>query len=207
MTTLRAFVAVPIPEDARRALVSVVASLRETVRGRGLRWVRPEAYHVTLCFLGEIEAVQVAALRPALGAALTGQLGFTVEIGGLRLFPSPRRPKVIAVDLEPEAPFAALAARVDEAVRGTGLSLEARRFRAHLTLARLRDRVHPSLPEGPVAASPFPVTEVVLYRSELRPDGARYTALERLTLGGPVLANPESRIQPGEVNDEERPNP
>jgi 2'-5' RNA ligase len=65
-----------------------------------------------------------------------------------------------------------------------GFSPEERAFRPHLTLGRVRDRAHPELAAaGALAAEPFRVAEVVLFRSDLHPDGAVHTPLERMPLG------------------------
>lgn len=198
--TLRAFLAVPVPDASRLAL----AELRETVRGRGVRWVRPETYHVTLRFLGETPEARVADLVARVRPAVAALRPFSLGLGSVAAFPSARRPRALAVDLAPAAPLLALAGAVEAAVVAAGFPAEGRPFRPHLTVGRVRDRVHPVLPEIPVQAPPFEVAEVVLFRSELRSEGARHTPLDRMPLEGP---EPKTCISRGEEHDEERPNP
>jgi 2'-5' RNA ligase len=187
MTTLRAFLAVELGDGARRAAAAAAERLAREVRGRDVRWARPESYHLTLRFLGEIPAEPLAPLVAAVAAELADLAPFEVQLGGLELFPSPRRPRVIAARLEPAAPLAELARRVEAAAVRAGFPAEERPFRAHLTLGRLRDRAHPALEPAAadlLAADPFRVAEVVLFRSDLQPDGALHTPLERIALGG-----------------------
>ncbi len=127
-----------------------------------------------------------------------------LALGGLRLFPSAARPRVLSVDLEPEEPLRELARSVEHAVQAVGLPPEERPFRAHLTLARLADglpaalrprkaapeggRREPAeratLPEPPVPRVELPVEEVVLFESRLGPEGAVYRPLVRVPLAG-----------------------
>jgi len=184
--TVRAFLAVDIGEGARRAAAAAAERMEREVRGREVRWTRPESYHLTLRFLGEIAAAQVAPLAAQVAEAVAGFAPFELRLGGLVAFPSPRRPRVIAVAVEPEEPLVELARQVLAATLRAGFAPEARPFRPHLTLGRVRDRAHPDLAAaGTLAAEPFRVTEVVLFRSDLDPDGAVHTPLERMPLGVP----------------------
>jgi 2'-5' RNA ligase len=205
MSAIRAFLAVEIGGSARRAAAVAARRLAREVRGREVRWARPETYHLTLRFLGEIAEEQVAPLAARVAETVADLAPFDLRLGALTAFPSPRRPRVVAVTVEPEAPLAALARRVEAAVIHAGLPGEDRAFRPHLTLGRVRDRAHPDLGAAePLEASPFRVAEVVLFASDLRTDGAVHTPLERIALGGP---GPASTIhsEGAEVHGEERP--
>lgn len=181
---VRAFFAVELPEPAREACAEVAGRLRAAPYGDAVRWGRPEGFHVTLRFLGNVAVERVPELAEAVGVAVAEATPFRVALGEARVFPSPRRPRVVALELVPEAPLAALAERVEKAVVEAGLAPERRAFRAHLTLGRVRSRRVPSVAGVAARGAPFPVREVVLFRSDLGRDGSRYTALERLPLAG-----------------------
>lgn len=181
---LRSFFAVALPTPAREACVALVRELAEARDGDGVRWSRPEGYHVTLRFLGNVERERIAELAKRVAERVEALAPFRVHLGAPRAFPPGRSPRVIAVAVEPEAPLAALAARVEEGVVAAGLEPERRRFRAHLTIGRVRNRRIPSLegvaaPDGPA----IDVREVVLYRSDLDREGSVYTELEKIALG------------------------
>lgn len=202
---IRAFLAVDIGEGARRAAASAAGRLAREVRGREVRWVRPESYHLTLRFLGEIAPPQQAPLAAQVAEAVARTAPFELKLGRLVAFPSARRPRVIAATLEPEEPLVRLAEQVERAVVRAGLAAEPRPFRAHLTLGRVRDRTHPDLAAaGPLEAEPFRVAEVVLYRSDLRPDGAVHTPLERMPLGVPGPIHNQTS-EGAEAHGQERP--
>jgi 2'-5' RNA ligase len=176
----RLFAALELPEEVRGEL----ARWRDGVLARvdGLRPVRDESLHVTLVFLGhrpeeEIEAIGAAVVA---AAAPVGELAI-----GEPVWLPPRRPRVLAVDLEdPSGACSALQARVAEAlVRVAGHEPEARPFRPHVTVARVRarERVPPDELEPP-APLRFRPAALVLYRSRLERGGARYEPVARVAL-------------------------
>jgi 2'-5' RNA ligase len=187
---IRAFFAVELGDSARRAAAAAARRLREGPGGDGVRWVRPEALHVTLRFLGDIDPARVAPLASGAERELAGLRPFSLRLGPLELLPSPRRPRVVALGLEPEAKLAELAAAVERAVVAEGFAPEARPFRAHLTLGRVRDREAPAVAGVAVPAEEFAVEEVVLFRSELSPGGSRYTPLARVRVGAGSALHP-----------------
>jgi 2'-5' RNA ligase len=185
---LRCFFAVELAEDARRAAGALVHALRAQQDGDAVRWVREESLHVTLRFLGETAPATLPRLVRNVGAQLEAVPAFTLGLGAPQVFPGPRRPRVVALHVEPALPLAGLARAVEAGCVAAGAAPEKRAFRAHLTLGRVREgRGAPSL-DGVAAPapSPFPVHEVVLYESRLGPGGSVYHALERVPLGAPV---------------------
>lgn len=185
---LRIFVAVPVRSPALvAALESAQAALRQA--GVRARWVRPGQFHFTLKFLGEIPAPQVEAARAAVARAVAGVGPFDLEIAGLGAFPRPGAARVLWAGCgEGGARLIQLAFLVESALVAAGFPPEPRPFTAHLTLGRLP--AGGSTPEvtGALRRSGRPsfgrqaVTEVVLYRSDLRPGGPVYTPLSRYPL-------------------------
>jgi RNA 2',3'-cyclic 3'-phosphodiesterase len=187
---LRAFVAVEIPEEVRAALDAAQARLRQhLVRAR---WVRSGSMHLTLKFLGDIPAGQVAGAADALQVAVRGHAALRLSAAGIGAFPGIRRPRVLWAGLSGETePLADLQRSVEEELAALGFPREERPFRAHLTIGRFSEPVAP----GPLAEAlkdfatasfgEFTVQELVLFRSELKPSGAVYTALARVKLENP----------------------
>ena len=183
MGNLRLFWALEIGAAARARAADVAAALRGQPGGSSVRWVREESLHVTLRFLGATDPARVADLEREVGAATRGIAPFRASLAGAVLFPSPRRPRVVALALEPEAELGELAARVERGTVAAGFAAEPRAFRAHLTLGRARDsrRVRLAVTASVTAhGDVWDVTETVLFRSDLAPGGARYTPLARV---------------------------
>lgn len=194
---VRSFFAVTLSDEAREAAARLADRLRGSDRGKGVRWVRPEAYHLTLRFLGNVDRDAIAGLAERVAEEVAPLAPFAIHLGGALVFPSPRNPRVVALAVEPEADLAFLAERVECGVVASGLPAERRRFRAHLTLGRVRNRRFPSVDEEASIACPaFPVDEIVLFQSDLQRSGAIYTPLERIALRGRSPGE-ISRSEPG----------
>lgn len=147
-----------------------------------LRAVRDDALHVTLAFLGHRALDDIEPAREAVRAAT--QAVPELALGDV-LWLAPRRPHVLTVEvLDPAGALARLHAAVTEALaEAVGYEPEHRRFRPHVTVARVRRGAEPrrsGLPEPPSAA--FAGEAVTLYRSHLGGGPARYEALERVVL-------------------------
>jgi 2'-5' RNA ligase len=183
---IRAFLALEIPDEVKREIELAVDRIRDGLPRS--RWVRTSALHVTLKFLGDVEAERLETLTSQLAPLLADLEPVQVELGGTGFFPSPSRARVAWI-----GGTAPGVRPVVEAVEGVtaraGFKRERRRWSLHLTLARIK-RPWPvpaterfSTWGQELALSPFEATEVVLFESELRPTGAVYTALERMPLG------------------------
>jgi RNA 2',3'-cyclic 3'-phosphodiesterase len=178
------FVALDLPAPARAKLAAWRDSL---VEGRDdLRPVAPEALHVTLVFLGWQDEAAAEAIAAAAFAAAEVSAPL-LRAADVRPLP-PRDPRLFALDLEDfEGRAAAVQAGVSSALEAGGwYRPEKRPFWPHITLARVkrgRRRV-PPLPDAlQPPAEPFPASELTLYRSTLRPQGALYEPLARAVLG------------------------
>jgi 2'-5' RNA ligase len=180
----RAFLAVVPPDDVLDALGARIDAGRECEPA--LKWVRREQLHVTLQFLGRVPDVDalVEAVRPVVAAVSS----FTGRLGGAGAFPKPRRASVVWAGVTDGGPQTIeLARAVSEATVTISSKAEDRRFHPHVTLARV-PRPRPvedlltELGDDPVGP-PFEVSEVVLFESKTRREGAVYTERARLPLG------------------------
>jgi 2'-5' RNA ligase len=146
------------------------------------RWVRPENLHLTLRFLGAVEAARLDDIEARLRGLPAH--GFELALMGTGSFGSGRWKRVLWIGVTGAEPAAALAARIEDACVASGLEPEARPFRAHITLARARDRrgaPEPALAEPP-ATRPWRPPNYVLFQSKLGPGGPQYLALTRFPL-------------------------
>jgi len=176
----RAFVALAPPEAQRAQLGAYLERCRAAAPE--FRWVAPESVHLTLRFLGRVEAPPLAALSVRLRGIRYPP--FVMRLGALGTFGG-RRPSVVWLGLvEGVEPAAALARALEAACAAVGLEPETRPFRPHLTLARARERsgaVLPELPPPPDMA-PWTATEMILFESRLGGGPPVYVPLERFAL-------------------------
>jgi RNA 2',3'-cyclic 3'-phosphodiesterase len=180
---IRSFVAVEISNEARQQLADLLRRL-QCEPGAPVRWVRPEAMHLTLAFLGEVDADLLASAGTRLVEVVRQHPAFTARLKGLGAFPSQARARVVWAGMEQgKDPVCALRADVVKTLRSVGYEPEKRPFSPHLTLGRLR------VPGdvGRVVATQFEsgafaVERVVLFRSVLQPSGPVYSALAQFPL-------------------------
>ena len=180
---MRLFVAVDVPDAVKVAIETQVGEpLRRAVEGA--RWTRPESRHLTLKFLGEVSDERVDEVSAAARGAVSSHAPFEAAFSELGGFPTLRRPRVLWVGIgEGADAIAAIASDLERALEPLGFAPEGRSFTAHLTLARFqRPKIIEALPEVRVPTERFAVTDVVLFRSQLHPKGARYSVVERFPL-------------------------
>ena len=204
---VRSFVAIELGDPARPAVEAYLAGLRAIVAD--VAWTRPENLHLTLKFLGDVDTARLDALAARLAAIVTQQPPFTMTVAGVGGFPSFKRPRVLWVGVSAGA-LEPLAAAVDAACAAEGFPLETRPFHPHVTLGRVRsDRGDPRgrrshsrrrdrgtprpdaaaalaarcAPDRDLRFGDAPAVALVLFRSRLSPDGARYEPLAHLPFG------------------------
>jgi 2'-5' RNA ligase len=176
-------------DDATRARIAAGLPLEASAQSNvpGLRWLRPDNWHLTLQFLGRVQDDAVAGVRLACEQAARATAPFVIELAGAGAFASPRRARVIWIGVRTgHEQVAALAERLFAGTEPLGFAREQREFRSHLTVARLKT---PSNVTALVAALHVPqvamrVHELTLYRSHLSRAGAEYEAIARFPLGG-----------------------
>jgi len=177
----RLFVALELPEDARRALVRWRSeALRDA---RGLRLISTEHLHATLCFLGWRGVGDIDEIWRACGALATRRAA-ELRLGEAMWLPG-RRPRVLAVELvDPGERLLEAQSALSGALEAGGwYRPEKRPFFGHVTVARVARGARPrprDLPPPP----PLDLrgSRVTLYRSRLAPSGARYEPLHTLEL-------------------------
>lgn len=179
---MRLFVALGVDEEVATDLLAATGPWRagERAEAEGWRWTRPEGWHVTLAFLGEVDDDLVDDVARTAGAAARGTGAVTLTLDGTGHFR--RRVLHVAVRDRPAGAVARLGGAVQEALATASLPVQQREVTPHLTLARARRRARPSVPELEVPQRSWRVAEARLYASHLHPQGARYEVLERLPL-------------------------
>lgn len=183
---LRLFIACELPHEVLNALGQVQDDL-ERAGAEQLRWVRPEGIHLTLKFLGEVEAALVDDVVASLSAC--------IQPFALRMRPDHlggfggRRLRVVWVGLDGQTQeLSELAKTVERALEPLGFPAERRPFAPHLTLARVRDRASATERErlssllGSYQLPPLPeisLSRAALIQSILGPGGATYRTISR----------------------------
>ncbi len=189
---MRCFIAIDIDEDLKASLVDLQESLAQsvTLRRGDVKWVRPEAMHLTLKFLGETPDSRIADLCQVTEMVAPRHERFDLTFETVGHFGG-RNARVLWIGVnEGQEHLRALQEDLEGALDHAGWPREGRRFSAHLTLCRIKSPqagrllVNAIEPYTNVDLGVTPVNHMTLYQSELHKQGPRYTPLGHFILGG-----------------------
>jgi RNA 2',3'-cyclic 3'-phosphodiesterase len=181
---MRLFAGIPIVDDARREIVTLLGSLRDS--GWPVRWVHEEGLHLTLKFYGEVAADRLEVIEEAVRFAGKGTGPLALRLHDLGAFPSVARPRVLWIGIDAPPALGLMQDRLERGGEGIGFPPEGAPFQPHVTLGRVREG-HRIPPHGledfgeTYTRASFVGGELVLYESMLTTRGPRYE--RRLTLG------------------------
>lgn len=176
---MRGYLAIGLPETARKIVTQVQRSLEEV---HGIRLTPPETCHLTLKFLGEVSESQAAEFCDALEEIREAR--FRLSLRGLGAFPGIHRPRVIWLGVSEPPELVALAKAVDQA---TARIVRDKPFVPHITVARLPARpqaVSAGLLDGSLPPCAFDVSEFAFMESLPSSSGTAHQVVRRFALIG-----------------------
>lgn len=175
---IRAFVAVKLPEDIADSLEDFLDDIRPLSK---IHWVKREQFHITLKFLGELEPDVIDDVIDSLSPMKHFE-PFRIELSTIGAFPNMKNANVLWLGCSKGAKeLSALSRKVNDTLyRDEEIERDPRKFRAHMTLARLKgehvsDDVINQLGTFPLMN--WTCDELVLMRSVLNPKGPVYTQI------------------------------
>jgi len=187
---MRLFIAIPLGDAVEGELKRLTSRLRPAAPD--LRWSHPEAWHITLQFLGNTSEQQYARLLPGLSAVSTPP--FRIEFEGLGVF---ERAGVFFLGVKPAQALTELQKKVVAATEPCGFEPEDRPYRPHITLARSRTgsggrqlRMLVERAGERVRFERLVATEFRLYQSHLSAAGSKYEVKCRFPLAPGSVSDP-----------------
>jgi RNA 2',3'-cyclic 3'-phosphodiesterase len=188
---LRLFVAIRLPDAVKAELIRAQSELRGVLPARSTAWTKPDNMHLTLRFLGRVASERLPGLKQSLRVALPGFGSLDLHCERLGCFPDLLNPRVVWAWVHDAADgLAKLHRAVNEAADAFAGKPAEKRFEGHVTIARTKSVNRPdaerlaSFVPGAVERrfGAWRCDEVELVRSELLPQGSRYTILATLPL-------------------------
>lgn len=185
MDSMRAFIAFKLPDRIQVFIREIQKELKQ--RGLKLKWVLPENVHLTLKFLGDIPGDRIDLIETAIKASAEGLRPISLFAAGIGVFPNASRPRVVWIGIDGEIGILkGFQRKLDENLEHLGFQAEARTYKGHLTIGRVRKAPDPEKLKTAIrdffdyTTEPFHVDEVILFQSDLKPEGAVYTCLKNI---------------------------
>ncbi len=184
---IRTFLAIGLPGAVKKHLAALEEQLAEHMTA--VKWIEPENLHLTLKFLGDVENHELYSVCKTAQQAVADLAAFEAAVAGIGAFPTSARPRTIWAGLrEGAAELGAVHEALERAFAEQGYAREDRAHTPHITLGRARRagfaedisaliESHKTFHAGRV-----PVTEVLIFSSQLGPDGPEYTVMGRAAL-------------------------
>jgi len=178
---LRVFIAIDLDEKIKDSLGGLINELKGY--SADVRWVKPDAFHLTLKFLGEVQQTMINQITDVLKDVTSANVPFEMEIKGTGVFPNFSRPRVLWVGVTSNEPLLRLQSSVEDALVKIGFEKQDRVFHPHITLGRVKSnrRLQKVLQElrryKELNFGKIYVNEIVLMESILSPEGATYKRL------------------------------
>jgi len=186
---IRAFLAIEPPENILQEISRLQENLKREISGR-LSWTRPQGQHLTLKFFGDISRDDIYSISTAVQKRVVAEQKLNLKIEKLGVFPDTRRPRVLWCGITGDVErLINLQKKLDSDFATIGFPAEDRSFKAHLTLARIKDpRDITGMSEAlkkydSFKAGEFTADKLFLFQSNLSPQGAVYTKLAEFALG------------------------
>jgi 2'-5' RNA ligase len=178
--SVRVFIAIPLPADLKAKLVALQQEFQRSAVEAV--WVRESGFHITLKFLGEVDASLIGPISSCMRAAVQQYHPFSLMISGVGVFPHESSPRVLWVGVQDASGLLGQVQQTLEAhLTQLGHPAEDRPFAPHLTLARLKrisrrgEFLAALKTHREAVLGEMDVDHIELVESQLHSSGARYS--------------------------------
>jgi RNA 2',3'-cyclic 3'-phosphodiesterase len=179
----RIFIAIDISDEARRRVADYIGNLRREFPHLRIGWEREEKLHLTLKFLGESNEKQLTELVEIVGKIAAQFSGFELQIAETGIFPLLRKPRILWLGAKDETnSLSKISELLEIKCASIGFTRETRKFKPHLTLARLREpdkskEIARKHVENEFEPARFEASGIVIYESKLLSSGSVYETI------------------------------
>ena len=183
MDRKRVFLALPL--EPVEPVAEKMRQIQNRLHNFHIKWVKPEYFHLTLFFFGEIPANQIPKLTEIIRFTLINLSPFSFSVTGQAIFKKGNEPRVLWLGVNAPDQLFDLKKAIDKSAESLGFISEEKRFRPHLTLGRflpgqeVNTDLESTLKEGQLMeAISYEASKVILFESKLLPTGAQYDPIE-----------------------------
>lgn len=176
---MRLFIAIPIPDAVKKKLIDLQQPID------GVRWQAKEQMHLTLKFVGDVDAQLAKSLQNKLDEI--EHPSFAIDLKQMGYFPEGGSPRVLWIGLREHSSLMELHQKVEQKSQEVGIAPEDRPYKPHITLGRTEGVSKRTVNAYVNQHKKFTVRDIkmdqfVLYESKLHPDGAKHSRLQTFPL-------------------------
>lgn len=181
------------PEIIRK-INEIIVYFKTQTPERAFKWVEPENLHLTIKFLGEVPEKKIEQIKSLIKETLDDFKSFQIGVEKMGMYPNAQKPRVIWLGITGAEPLKDIHKMLESQLQKADIQPDKRSFSPHLTIARIRRNADvQSVKEIGETLSKFrvgslgtcAVNHIVLYKSELTPQGPIYT---------PLLSSPLNKV-------------
>ena len=184
--TVRLFVGIFPSQSTQKKLNLETKNLAKNLQTE-VRILAPEVLHLTLKFIGNVDETQLNNLTRVFLEGRDKLSSAALEIREFRLFPSSRKPKVLAAALEPSLELQDIFQFFAQAFKDLEKLGQKSSFKPHITVARARRWQKENIFPIPLRIVE-PIRAVSLIHSQLSSEGATYTVLSSIKLSRKIIS-------------------
>lgn len=179
---MRLFIILELPTDVRAHLVELQQQMKHHFHHSKISWVKPEQFHVTIHFIGDVDDAQAQKLVDALKQQKYPG-SFHVHLEAVSAFPDKKHPKILVVGVTSHPFLLQLRKRTADVLANLGLPFDGNTYRPHITLGRITTQSEVLQPERySVDPLPIPTDHFALMQSTLSSEGSVHQALYKQPL-------------------------
>lgn len=180
---IRSFLAFELPVAIREQIRAISKELKKTALP--VRWVTIDNIHLTILFLGSVDEDILSDVEEKVNMVVKGFSAFKTKLNAVGVFPHWKRPRVIWIGLDGDIErLSDFRNEVQEELKVLGFMPEKRPFRPHLTLGRFKGPINRDEDikwicerYRDITSEVYQLNELILYKSDLKPDGPAYTKM------------------------------
>lgn len=175
----RLFIAIPLPDDTRKALIK----FQKKIKKINLRWTKEENLHFTLVFIGWIHEEKIETIKKSIEKAVQNFSPFLLKLDKIVLGPDEKRARMIWAVGETTFELKELRKKLAFELRNNNIFFEnSHSLKLHITLARAKGKELRGVKIDEKIDLIFQAEKIFLMESELKPEGAEYRILAEFKL-------------------------
>lgn len=182
--TIRLFAGIPLTPEWKSLIQEWIKSVGSQI---GLRWTPIENLHITLNFFSQVEIQNLSRLHEALYESTKRLIPFDLKVESVNCKMNRGKPSMIWLQMHHSNEFVHVSSSIAKATEGViSYKQDFKNPTPHVTLARMNGKYKGSVYQMPELSlhGVITVDHIILYKSELQSDHARYLPLKVYNLNG-----------------------